>query len=121
MKIPSYQKIEKQSQKYADDNFIDMPKEWYDKYRKLNSKHKKLQIQWDAIREKCPGNDYGNRCICKTFPEYETLMLNGIEPLVKEINKQYEEKVDKRNSLYLKELRNLQRMREAKEKYCKTR
>lgn len=58
--------------------------------------------------------------ICKTFPEYETLMLNGIAPLVKEINKQYDEKSDKRNSLYLKELRNLQRMREAKIKYCES-
>jgi hypothetical protein len=120
MRIPSYQKIEKQARKYSDDSFDDMPKEWYNAYSKLEKRHSKIRNKWNKIRDNCPGNDYGNTCICKTFPEYEELVIKQLEPLTKQLNDMYGEKVDKKKLLYLKELRLLQRIREAKENYSKT-
>ncbi len=119
MRIPSYQKIEKQAKKYANDNFAGMSKEWEEEYSRLDTLHTKIRNKWHKIREKCPGNDNGNQCICKTFPEYEELVVNKLEPLTKQINDMYGEKSDIQRSLYLKELRLLQRKREAIENYQK--
>lgn len=121
MRIPSYKKIEKQAERYSRENVQDMSREWHDTYKTLSDEKNRLDMIWDKIRERCPAqHTSGAECICQSFPEYKPLVIDQLQPLIKKTNEMYYEKAERSKSLYLKELALLQRMREAKIKYCKT-
>lgn len=82
MKIPSIQKIEKQVEKYAKENFYPDPS-LEEKMKLLESELNPLCKEWNKIRDNfCNGSP----CICKTHPRYYEF-FDKIQPIQENISK----------------------------------
>jgi len=117
MKIPSLHKIEMQAKAYSKQNPVVMPESFDLEYAALQKEKKKWDNQWHKIRGNCPGD---SNCICQTFPEYQTIMLDKLLPIVERINRMYCDKINANQRVYLNHLQFLNKGRNAKISFAKS-
>lgn len=112
MRIPSDQKIEKQSQIYADRNPILLSFESGEEYDKIHDEYYRLRRQSDEERKGCP-LEKGGRCNCQDKPLLQELNKQ-MTPLVNYLNEAFRGKTAMRDKLFQERKKLLLSAREAK-------
>ena len=117
MRVPSLQKIEKQTQAYAAAHPVVMTEGWQKELAEAQKQREAALRKWHKIREKGCAEATTGKCTCKTLPNYKELVLDIIQPLTEKTNGMWADKMDMERDVYQTKLTELTAGRDARQRY----